>query len=393
MNIVALEDRRETWNDFIARIAGGLSELERRGDAASWEKARLVVDGWLEAKNHSQMHNLTERQRSKRFYDDLRAWWAENDQPVCRASFMANARKLYATWPEVVSFETNILPYQHYRQMAVCGLPRDQKNELRAWAEEHRPKQTELRQEIRHRVDALDGVYKPDFELKTSNHWIFQVEGLKRSDGFDGGVNAALYANLIHSFSDPGDTILDPFAGGGLLANVLTGYRHFRETTLAEHSGPRHALMSDVAPTRADILQGDARDTIPVETEAADLAILDPPYFEVSNGKYAGLGTNIREWMSGLQAVLEEVARCLRPDGVVAIMTDDVVRKQIHEPMGFRVYGLLKTQRWRPLTTIYNFNRNYTAMSGSEMARAKTYRLHVNAVKIIQVARRPQAAV
>lgn len=385
-NVVTLQPKPENWRDFIARVAGGLSTLEKQGDAASWAKARMVVDGWEEAQQRPELGNLRPHQKSKRFYDDLRAWWHETGEPPCRPSFMAHARKLHATWPEVVAVNSNFLPYDSYSQMAVCGLPRDQKDELRAWAEEIKPKQQVLRQEIRTRVDALKGIFKPDFELKVSNHWVFQVD--KRDDGFHGGVNAEIYANLIHSFSDPGDTVLDPFAGGGLLTDTLTRYRHFREVTQAKHSGPRRALMCDIAPSRPEILQADARDTIPFDTEIADLAILDPPYFEMSNGKYASLGHTLEEWLSGLRSVLSEVERCLRPGGTVAVMTDDWVRKSAHEPMGLNVLGLLISCGWRPVATIYNFNRNFTGMSGAEMERSMASRLHVNAVKIIQVARR-----
>lgn len=376
----------DAWQDFIARVAGGLSDMEKQGDSASWAKARLVIDGWNEAMSRPELHNLRPRQRSKKFYDDLRAWWRQSGEPETRPSFMANARKLFSLWPEVVSFETNNpLPYQHYRQMSVCALPPDQKRELRTWAEEHRPKQAQLRQEIRVRVDALAGVYKPDFELKVSNHWVFQVDN-KRSDGFHGGVNAEIYANLIHSFSDPGDTIIDPFAGGGLLEDTLLQFRHFREFTKAEHSGPRRALMCDISPTRNSIVAADARKAIPFDTECADLAILDPPYYGVANGKYDNIGDSTLKWLDGLRSVLIEVKRCLKHSGIVAIMTDDWIRKQSHEPMGLHILELLCSIGFKPIMTIYNFNRNFTGMSGGDMARAKSNRLHVNAVKIIQVA-------
>jgi hypothetical protein len=52
--------------------------------------------------------------------------------------------------------------------MAVCALPADQKEELRTWAETEKPKQEDLRQRIRDQVDAMKGIYRPDFDLKVS---------------------------------------------------------------------------------------------------------------------------------------------------------------------------------------------------------------------------------
>ena len=120
----------------------------------------------------------------------------------------------------------------------------------------------------------MQGIYRPDFDLKVSNHWVFQSE--KRADGFDGGVNDELYANLIHLYSAPGDSVIDPFAGGGMLAHTLSRYRHFREVTRAPRSGPRTALMSDIAPTSEAIHQADVREGLPWADGVGTLAILDP---------------------------------------------------------------------------------------------------------------------
>jgi hypothetical protein len=40
------------------------------------------------------------------------------------------------TWPEIFGFETKDLPYQHYRQLAVCSLPLDGRHRLRTWDDE-----------------------------------------------------------------------------------------------------------------------------------------------------------------------------------------------------------------------------------------------------------------
>jgi hypothetical protein len=79
--------------------------------------------------------------RSRKFYGDLRQWWEKIGRPHPLASFMSNARKLNRVWPEIVtSGSKHCLPYQHYMQMAVCSLQLEQKQELRAWAEEKQPK-------------------------------------------------------------------------------------------------------------------------------------------------------------------------------------------------------------------------------------------------------------
>jgi hypothetical protein len=68
-----------------------------------------------------------------------------------------------------------LLPYDHYRRIAVCSLPREDKDQLRAEAETHQPTQEALRAAIRAAVDSHNGIHRPDFELKTSNFWKFNT--------------------------------------------------------------------------------------------------------------------------------------------------------------------------------------------------------------------------
>ena len=82
----------------------------------------------------------------RRMTQDLRQWWAQERLPHPRPSFISDARKLYALWPDVFHARTKNVSYDDYRQMAVCSLPRDQKDELRTWAETQQPRREELRQ-------------------------------------------------------------------------------------------------------------------------------------------------------------------------------------------------------------------------------------------------------
>jgi hypothetical protein len=51
--------------------------------------------------------------------------------PHGHAGFLSNARKLTDTWPEIFRVNPKLLPYDHYRRIAVCSLPRKQKDEIR----------------------------------------------------------------------------------------------------------------------------------------------------------------------------------------------------------------------------------------------------------------------
>jgi len=378
----------ESWEALITRYGQAFMRVEARKSSTDWDKAFLVKDFDVETRRHPAMQGKPRHEISRHANTDLRAWMVTQRQPAVRPRFMADARKVFALWGDILAGKD--ISFDVYRHIAVCNLPREQKDELRSWVEQEQPARYILRHTIKERVDALQGVYRPDFDLKVSNHWIFTVADEKRLDGFHGGVNAALYANLIHYFSNPGDTVLDPFAGGGLLASTLKRYKHFQTVTQAEFSGPRTALMADIAPQHADIVQADARQGLPFPEACAHLAIADPPYLTMASGKYAELGTVLVAWLDGLRAALRHIARCLTPEGLLVLMTDDVLRKHQHIPLGYKVMALLEEEGWSLVTTLYNFNRNFLTMTPAAMAGTKHARFHVNAVKVLQVARRPQ---
>jgi hypothetical protein len=70
---------------------------------------------------------------SRAIHNALRRRAADLNLMIPRPSFLGNARKLGNTWPEIFTFESKLLPYQHYSQLAVCSLPLDGRNRLRTW--------------------------------------------------------------------------------------------------------------------------------------------------------------------------------------------------------------------------------------------------------------------
>ena len=127
------------WNDFISRVGTALSDIESQGDDASWEKAQIIVDADHEADTYPEMQGKKPWQVRHCVVQALRGWWQAQNRPHPRASFISDARELYDQRPELFRSGTQKLPYQHYRQMAVCSLPKEERDEFRTWAEtEHR---------------------------------------------------------------------------------------------------------------------------------------------------------------------------------------------------------------------------------------------------------------
>jgi hypothetical protein len=380
--------RNRTAEVRIAQLVEELDALERQGDAASWEKATAYVIAYDELGEEPEFKGKHGQALTRAINNRIRAHAQEAQKQIPRPSFLAHAKRLADTWKEIFAFKSKLLPYQHYSQIAVCGLPRERKDTLRAWAEKVQPTQAELRQTIRTEVDAHNGTYRPDFERKAANFWRFNEA---HDNGGYGGVHPAVFANLMYWYTEPGQVVLDPFAGSGLLEDTLQKYRFFRECYQAEGSGPRIPLLSDIAPTRGSILQADARVGLPFDDAVADLAILDPPYLRVADRKkYANLGKTLEEWKAGFRDVLANVLRCVKPGGLIAVMTDDVLRSDEHIPVADEIRDMLRGMNLKPWATICNHNPNYIyTMAPPQMYAARRSRMLVNGCKMIRVVRKP----
>jgi hypothetical protein len=368
-----------TLDEIVAQAVQDLHGLE---DGSSWVRAERYLAAYeaLRPAFKDKRGNALTRAIGA----VLRAKASELRLSIPRPSFLSNARKLADTWEEVFTVNRKILPYDHYSRMAVCSLPLADREKLRKWAETVEPTQEALRHRIRDLVDQHNDIHRPDFELKTSNFWKFNsFDGGNGS----GGIHRLIYANLLYWFTDPGDTVIDPMAGSGALARA-SGYRYFSQDHQADGAGERVCLMSDIAPSGADIMQADATLGLPFTEGVAKLAIIDPPYLRIADGKrYANLGAAKTEWLANLRSVVTNVRRCLKRKGLIAVITDDVLRSDQHEPLAYQITKLLADMKLKPRATIYNHNPNFVyTMGPAQMLASRKAKLQCNGCKIIQVA-------
>lgn len=371
----------------IADLAKELDALESRDDDVSWDKASTYVDRFSGLMQEPAFKHKHGQAQARLINNALRRTAADLGLRLPRPSFLAHAKKLADTWPAIFGLQPKLLTFHHYRRLAVSSLPLADKDRLRAWAEQERPTQEELRQRIREEVDARNSIYKPDFELKTSNYWKFN--SLADTNGY-GAIHGLIYANLVYWFSEPGDVILDPMAGTGTLGKVLGAYRFYCEEYEAEGSGRRIALMSDIAPTNHEIIRSDAKHILPFEAESVDLAIIDPPYLRIADDKvYSNIGDSKEEWLKSIRLIVTNVVRCLKPSGKLALITDDVLRGNEHCPIAFHATDILADAGMKQVATIYNNNPNYVyTMGPAQMLAARRDKLLCNGCKVIQVARK-----
>jgi len=119
--------------------------------------------------------------------------------------------------------------------------------------------------------------------FRTWDQWEFNDCDARFGDDWPGRIPAQLIAHILRYFSQPGDLVLDPMAGGGVTP----------DTCLAMSRRCWAFYMKDRPDTRPEIepftweISSDQGLSWPVSAKGKpDLVIFDPPYFDKKAGDY-----------------------------------------------------------------------------------------------------------
>jgi DNA modification methylase len=180
--------------------------------------------------------------------------------------------------------------------------------------------------------------------LQTSTLWYYPSQQYgERPMGdprFAGRTPAYVVWNLLERYTRPGDLVVDPFCGGGTTLDVA-------------RSLGREARGFDIAPVRPDIERADAR-SLPLADASADFFFLDPPYsthlsYSDADGCIGQLSAFEPGYFEALDAVFEEVRRCLADRRYLAVYAgDSFQKKKGFVGIGARLFCQLE-RRFRPI--------------------------------------------
>jgi DNA modification methylase len=168
---------------------------------------------------------------------------------------------------------------------------------------------------------------------------------------------------LLQRYTREGDTVLDPMCGSGTTLDVC------------EDTG-RRAVGFDLAPSRPDIKQADAR-KLPLPDAAADFVFIDPPYSTHVTysddprciGKLDAAGEDEGEaYYRAMEQVIKEIDRVLKDRRYMALYVSDSFKKRkggsIFMPIGFELFTLLRA-RFKPVDIIAVVRHNQKLAKGN----------------------------
>ena len=155
------------------------------------------------------------------------------------------------------------------------------------------------------------------------------------SQSYRGATPSYVVWNVVQRFSAAGERVLDPFCGSGTTLDVC------RDTG-------RTGIGFDLAPTRPDIRQADAR-SLPLKSKSVDLVFMDPPYADnltySDDARCIGKLKADGRYQRAMRLVLDECARVLVPERVLAIFVCDVFQKNRgFYPLGFELFEMARAQ-------------------------------------------------
>lgn len=201
---------------------------------------------------------------------------------------------------------------------------------------------------------------KPKLALEVTTLWDYSsqshLEGRQGSAGFRGATPSHVIWNVVSRFTQEGETVLDPFCGSGTTLDVC------KETN-------RKGIGFDVAPVRADIGNADAR-SIPLKQKSVDLVFFDPPYADnldySDDPRCLGKLKPDGRFQRAMRLVLDECARVLRDDRMLAIYACDVLdaRRARFHPLGFEIFEMAKTH-FVPVDVVCVVRHNKTLEMGN----------------------------
>ena len=188
---------------------------------------------------------------------------------------------------------------------------------------------------------------KPPLTLQTTTIWDYPSqhygEGMQGNKEYVGATPSYVIWNLLQRYTRPGDTVIDPMCGSGTTLDVCA-------------DTAREGIGFDLAPTRADITQADAR-KLPQESNSVDFAFIDPPYS--THVKYSGLKQCIGElsaqedeYYKAMGKVISELHRVLKKNRYMALYVSDSFEKgKPFCAIGFELFAMMR-QKFDPVDII-----------------------------------------
>ena len=209
-----------------------------------------------------------------------------------------------------------------------------------------------------------------NFELETNTVWAFSDRGkwATHDAKYRGNWSPYIPRNIILRYSKEGDTVLDPFVGGGTTAvEAKLTNRNFIgfdiNSGAVELSRKKCDFQFDTtALSTIDV--ADAR-KLPLNDNSVDLICAHPPYADIihySENIEGDLSLlPIKDFLFEMGKVADEFHRVLKKDKFCAILMGDMRKKGMVQPLAFETMRVFELSGFKTKEIIIKEQHNCKA--------------------------------
>lgn len=200
----------------------------------------------------------------------------------------------------------------------------------------------------------------------------------ERPTGADEDVHYAtsLVRAVLEDLTDPGDRVLDPFAGYGTTLRVAEELG--REAVGVELLAERSEHVAAVAP-RSTVVRGDARVMAGLVEGPFDLVLTSPPYMTATDhpedplAGYTGAGADYGRYLEELRSVFRQALALLRPEGRLVVNVANIDTGDHFTPLAWDV-GRVLAEEGRLLQDVFVcWDRSWHDLAGDYLLVARPH--------------------